>query len=93
MAGKYIPRTKYIDGIAEVSFIPIDEFFIGVFTFLASLWFGLSLLCFPLAVGVVLIYRRSKRNKKKNFYLTIPYRMGFKKPNGVPSIVARYFVE
>lgn len=90
----YIPNTDYIDGIPEIVFVPVDEFMVGVVSALAVMWSGLPLMLAPVgAGGMVYVYRKFKKKYTKNFYLTITYRAGLKKPEGVPPVTVTEFME
>ncbi len=90
---RYIPKTEYIDGALEFSFIPIDDFVVGISVFVVMLLYGLSLPGLPVAIAAAFGYRRFKKTQSKNFYLMIPYKMGFGRPKGVPPVTSQEFME
>lgn len=90
----YIPNTDYIDGIPEILFIPLDNFFLFVVSFLLLIWSGLPVILAPIgALLLTWLYIRFKKKNTKNFYLTIPYRLGWVRPKGVPPITTDEFME
>ncbi len=88
-----IPKTEYIDPGPEISFVPIDIFVVFIGSFLLSLLKGFSLFAFPISIVATLGWYRFKKNKPKNFYMTIPYALGLKRPKGVPPVTVKEFME
>lgn len=89
-----IPNTDYIDGPPEVAgAIPVDDFTVFVVVIIMLLMNNFPVLAFPIAVACTYGYRRFKAKYSKNFYLTIPYRIGINRPKGVPPITVKEFRE
>lgn len=89
-----IPNTDYIDGPPEVAgAIPVDDFIVFVGLMIVVLLNNFPTLALPIAVACTFGYRRFKTKYSKNFYLTIPYRIGINRPKGVPPITVREFRE
>jgi len=89
----FIPNVNYIDGPPEVSFIPVDEFFVFVVLAFLLLWFGFTLIAIPVSIALAFGYHKFKEGKPKNFYQTIPYEAGIMKVKGVPSVSVDEFME
>jgi len=92
---EYIPKTQYIDGMAEVGgIIPYDVFIVFFASFMFSMMVLRSATMAPiLGLGMGLAYYRFKKRFSRNFYLTIPYYLGFRNPKGVPPVTEREFLE
>jgi type IV conjugative transfer system protein TraL len=92
---EYIPRTQYIDGISEVGgIIPYDVFLVFFVSFMFTMMVIRSAVMAPiLAIVMGVAYYRFKRRFNRNFYLTIPYYLGFRNPKGVPPVTESEFIE
>ncbi len=92
---RYIPKTEYIDSMAEIGgIVPYDAatvFFVGVVVCILVL--KSTMLAPVFGVLAAIGYHRFKRRFNKNFYLTIPYYLGMRTPRGVPPVTEREFIE
>jgi type IV conjugative transfer system protein TraL len=92
---EYIPKTQYIDGMAEVGgIIPYDVFIVFFASFMFSMIVLRNATMAPI-LGIVMgfAYYRFKKRFNRNFYLTIPYFLGFRNPKGVPPVTESEFLE
>jgi len=92
---QYIPKTQYIDGISEVGgIIPYDAFVVFFAFFAFTMIIIRNAFLAPIA-GIVggFAYYRFKKRFNRNFYLTIPYYLGFRNPKGVPPITESEYLE
>ena len=85
-----IPNCDYIDSMPELLFIPIDEFAMGITMPVIMMWIGFPLLLVPVMMGgVIFTYRKFKKKYTDNFYLYLPYMMGFREVKGLVHVTVR----
>lgn len=85
-----IPNSEYIDTIPELLFIPVDEFAMGVTMPVIMMWIGFPLLLVPVVMGITIyIYRKFKKKYTSNFYLYLPYMLGFREVKGLPDVTVK----